>query len=145
MGYCSIKEHATLVKYFEYQPDEGGKYPEAFLMGYHGYIHTNAYSRYNEVKGVKQCLCYTHLHRAFVDALPKDVHDPKASKPTEAIQRLNKLFEIEGELEGLSPEQKKKNDSSARKNILRIFGHGQKSSWRVSEIKAFHSLSLCTE
>ena len=45
----------------------------------------------NGVKGVTRCLCYTHLRRAFVDALPKDIHGPEASKPSEAVLRLNKL------------------------------------------------------
>ena len=124
--YCSIKDAANPVRYFEYQPGRGGKYPEAFLKGYSGYIHTDAYSGYNGIKGVKRCLCYTHLRRAFVDALPKDVHDPKAPKPAEAILRLNKLFKIEGELETLLPNRGKKNVSSARNNISRTFGHGQK-------------------
>lgn len=119
--YCSIKDAANPIRYFEYQPGRGGKYPEAFLEGYNGYIHTDAYSGYNGVKGVKRCLRYTHLRRAFVDALPKDVHDPKASKPAEAILRLNKLFEIEGELESLSPEQKKKERLIREKQHLEDF------------------------
>lgn len=119
--YCSIKDAANPVRYFEYQPGRGGKYPEAFLKGYSGYIHTDAYSGYNGIKGVKRCLCYTHLRRAFVDALPKDVHDPKAPKPAEAILRLNKLFKIEGELEGLSPEQRKKERLIREKQHLEDF------------------------
>lgn len=119
--YCSIKDAANPVRYFEYQPGRGGKYPEAFLKGYSGYIHTDAYSGYNRVKGVKRCLCYTHLRRAFADALPKDVHDPKASKPAEAILRLNKLFEIEAELEGLFPEEKKKERLIREKQHLEDF------------------------
>ena len=54
------------------EPGRSGKYPEAFLREYEGYIHTDAYSGYNAVSGVKRCLCYTHLRRAFVDALPPD-------------------------------------------------------------------------
>ena len=119
--FCSIKDAANPVRYFEYQPGRGGKYPEAFLKGYSGYIHTDAYSGYNGIKGVKRCLCYTHLRRAFVDALPKDVHDPKAPKPAEAILRLNKLFKIEGELEGLSPEQRKKERLIREKQHLEDF------------------------
>ena len=66
-------------------------------------------------------MCYTHLRRAFVDALPKDVHDPRASKPAEAILRLNKLFEIEGELEGLLPEQRKEERLIREKQHLEDF------------------------
>lgn len=100
--YCSLKDAESPIRYFEYQPGPGGKYPEAFLKGYEGYIHTDAYFGYNRISGIKRCLYYRHLRRAFVDALPKDVHTLEASKPAEAIFRLNKLFDIETELESLS-------------------------------------------
>lgn len=34
--YCSIKDAENPIRYFEYQPGRGGKYPEAFLKGYTG-------------------------------------------------------------------------------------------------------------
>ena len=119
--YCSIKNAANPVRYFEYQPGRGGKYPEAFLKDYTGYIHTDAYSGYNGVKNVKRCLCFTHLRRSFVDALPKDVRSPEATKPAEAIRQLNKLFDVEHELENLTPEQKQKERLSREKNLLEDF------------------------
>ena len=131
--YCSMKDAKNPVRYFEYQPGRGGKYPEAFLKGYDGYIHTDAYSGYNGLSGVKRCLCYTHLHRAFVDALPKDVHTPEASKPAEAILRLNKLFDIEAELEGLSADQKKKERLIREKPLLEAF-------WSWAEKNAIEEL-----
>ena len=67
--YLHIDEtHVQVLK----EPGRSGKYPEAFLREYEGYIHTDAYSGYNAVSGVKRCLCYTHLRRAFVEALPPD-------------------------------------------------------------------------
>ena len=127
--YCSTRDSKRPVRYFEYQPGRGGKYPETFLKGYTGYIHTDAYSGYNGVKGVTRCLCYTHLRRAFVDALPKDIHGPAASKPAEAVIRLNKLFEIEKELDGLPPEQKKKERLDREKPLLEAF-------WSWAEISS---------
>lgn len=84
-------------------------------------IHTDAYSRYNGVKGVKGLLCYIHLYRAFVATLPKDAYDPKASKPEEAILWLNKLFKLEGELKNLSPDHKKKEHLIRKKQHLEDF------------------------
>ena len=131
--YCSIRDCKRPIRYFEYQPGRGGKYPEAFLKGYTGYIHTDAYSGYNGVKGVTRCLCYTHLRRAFVDALPKDIHGPEASKPSEAVLRLNKLFEMEKELDGLPPEQKKKERLNREKPLLEAF-------WSWAEISSVSEL-----
>ena len=105
--YCSIKDSPEPVRYFEYQPGQGGKYPEAFLKGYGGYINTDAYSGYNGVTSVTRCMCFTHLKRAFVDALPKDLHDPSAARPSEAVVRLNRIFAIEAELAGLAPEKER--------------------------------------
>ena len=119
--YCSIKDAAEPVRFFEYQPGRGGKYPEAFLKGYNGFIHTDAYSGYNGVTGVKRCLCYTHLRRSFADALPKDLKDPAATKPAEAILRLNKIFKIESELAGLSPEKRKEERTRREKRLLEDF------------------------
>ena len=141
--YCSIKDAENPIRYFEYQPGRSGKYPEAFLEGYEGYIHTDAYSGYNRISGVKRCLCYTHLRRAFVDALPKDVHTSEASNPAEAIFRLNKLFDVETELESLSPDQKKEERLIREKPLLEAFwAWAEKSS--IGELpksklsKAFH-------
>ena len=141
--YCSIKDAVTPIRYFEYRPGRSGKYPEAFLRGYEGYIHTDAYSGYNAVSGVKRCLCYTHLRRAFVDALPKDIHTLEASKPAEAILRLNELFNIESELEALSPDQKKKERLIREKPLLEAFWSWAEKS-AIGELpksklsKAFH-------
>lgn len=141
--YCSIRDAVNPIRYFEYQPGRSGKYPEAFLRGYEGYIHTDAYSGYHAVSGVKRCLCYTHLRRAFVDALPKDILNPEASKPAEAILRLNQLFNIESELEALPPDQKKKERLIREKPLLEAFwSWAEKSS--IGELpksklsKAFH-------
>ena len=141
--YCSIRDAVNPIRYFEYQPGRSGKYPEAFLREYEGYIHTDAYSGYNAVSGVKRCLCYTHLRRAFVDALPKDIHNSEASKAAEAILRLNQLFNIESELEALPPDQKKKERLIREKPLLEAFWSWAEKS-AIGELpksklsKAFH-------
>lgn len=142
--YCSIRDAVNPIRYFEYQPGRSGKYPEAFLMEYEGYIHIDAYSGYNAVSGVKRCLCYTHLRRAFVDALPKDIHNSEVSKPAEAILRLNQLFNIESELEALPPDQKKKERLIREKPLLEAFWSWaeKKCHRRAAEIQTFKSFSL---
>ena len=138
--YLHIDEtHVQVLK----EPGRSGKYPEAFLREYEGYIHTDAYSGYNAVSGVKRCLCYTHLRRAFVDALPKDIHNSEASKPAEAILRLNQLFNLESELEALPPDQKKKERLIREKPLLEAFWSWAEKS-AIGELpksklsKAFH-------
>ena len=62
-----------------------------------------------------------HLRRAFADVLPKDIHTPEASKPAEELLRLNQLFNIESELEALSPESEEKRTSYPRETASRDF------------------------
>lgn len=50
-----------------------------------------------------RCICWTHLRRYFVEALPKDIDWPDATLPAIAIKYINQLFDIEKKLEILSP------------------------------------------
>ena len=56
---------------------------------------------------VKRCFCWVHLRRCFYDALPKDLDDPKATKPGIALQYIGRLFDIEEALADLTPEERK--------------------------------------
>ena len=75
----------------------------------------------------------THLRRSIVDALPKDIKSEEASKPAEAVLRLNKLFDIESELEQLEPEDRKTQRILREKRLLEDF-------WSWSEKNAVNVL-----
>lgn len=119
--YCSIRNEEKPVRYFEYQPGRSGDYPKNFLKGYSGYIHTDGYKGYEKVTGVIRCMCWSHLRRYFVDALPKDVKSQKATVPAEAIQRINRLFETEKRLECLSPQKRQEERRILETEILDDF------------------------
>lgn len=106
---------------FEYQPGRSGKYPQEFLKGFKGYLHSDAYSGYIKVPGITRCLCWTHLRRKFVDSLPKDIHSPKDTLPSQGITYCNKLFEIEKKLENLSSEQRKAEHLERENPVLEAF------------------------
>ena len=57
------------------------------------------------------------------------LHIDETSKPAEAVLRLNKLFEMEKELDGLPPEQKKKERLNREKPLLEAF-------WSWAEISS---------
>ncbi|MDF2614067.1 MAG: transposase [Clostridia bacterium] len=119
--YSTGKYSKHPIRLFEYQPGRGGKYPEAFLKGFKGYLHTDAYAGYNKVAGVTQCFCFSHLRRKFVDALPKDVKSPEATIPAKAIEYINKLFKIEQNLEKLSAYERKDQRLKQEKPVLEAF------------------------
>lgn len=109
------------IRIFEYQPGRSGKYPQEFLKGFKGYLHTDAYSGYKKIPGITRCLCWTHLRRNFVDALPKDIHSPEATLPSQGIAFCNKLFEIEKTLEEQTSEQRKLERLKQEKPVLEAF------------------------
>jgi Transposase IS66 family. len=80
--YSSIKNCDQPVRLFEYQPGRSGKYPQEFLKDYTGFIHTDAYKGYEKVSSITRCLCWSHLRRYFVDALPKDIKSLEATIPS---------------------------------------------------------------
>lgn len=122
MWVYSTGEHCKYsIRIFEYQPGRSGKYPQKFLKGFEGYLHTDAYSGYNKIPGITRCLCWTHLRRNFVDALPKDIKSPEATIPSQGIAYCNKLFEIEKTLEGLSMEQRKLERLKQERPVLDAF------------------------
>lgn len=84
--YCSIKGVRNPIRQFVYQPGRSGKYPQSHLEGYHGFIHTDAYKGYEKVTGIIRCVCWSHLRRYFVDALPKESIVPMRQFQ---LQRLN--------------------------------------------------------
>lgn len=119
--YSSGQHSKHSIRIFEYQPGRSGKYPQAFLKGFKGYLHSDAYSGYTKIADVTRCLCWAHLRRKFVDALPKDTHNPEATLPSEGIAYCNKLFEIEKSLENLSSEQRQMERLEREKPVLDAF------------------------
>lgn len=119
--YSSIKEAAHPIRFVEYQPGRGGKYPQAFLSSWQGFIHTDAYKGYEKLPGVTRCFCWSHLRRYFVDALPKGIQGKDTTIPVQAIEYINKLFELEKNLEVLSPAGRKEQRLIQEKPVLEAF------------------------
>lgn len=119
--YCSIKDSSQPIRIFDYQPGRSGKFPQKFLNGFSGYIHTDAYKGYEKVSGITRCFCWTHLRRYFVDALPKDTQSPQATIPAQGIHYINQLFKKEKNLEVLSPQGRKTQRLIQEKPVLDAF------------------------
>ncbi len=119
--YSTGASSETPIRIFEYQPGRGGQYPQKFLKGFNGYLHTDAFSGYEKVHGVTRCLCWTHLRRYFVDSLPKDIKSPEATLPSKGIAFCNELFRIEKTLDALSCEKRKEERLKQEKPVLDSF------------------------
>jgi transposase len=78
---------------FDLTPGRSQSFPQAFLAGYRGFIHADAYDGYNAVHGnVRHLGCWMHARRYFVEAEPSD---PRA---VEALAFIRTLYAAESEL-----------------------------------------------
>jgi transposase len=71
------------------------EFTQAFLGGYRGFVHADAYDGYNAVhNNIRHLGCWMHARRYFVDAQPTD---PRA---VEALAFIRTLYAVEREIQG---------------------------------------------
>lgn len=67
-GSCEV----PLIILHEYTRTCSGDYAKKFLSGFQGFHVSDAYEGYEKVEDITQCLCYSHLRRYYIDAIPLD-------------------------------------------------------------------------
>ena len=78
---------------FDFTAGRSQTFPQAFLGGYRGFVHADAYDGYNGVHGnVRHLGCWMHARRYFVEAEPSD---PRA---VESLAFIRTLYAVEKEL-----------------------------------------------
>jgi transposase len=94
---------------FFYSRDRGGEHPEQHLAGYAGLMQADAYAGFNRLyeadrKGgpIIEAACWAHARRKFFDL----ARISKAPIASEAVARIDALFAIEREINGLAPQQR---------------------------------------
>jgi transposase len=94
---------------FFYSRDRGDEHPEQHLAGYAGLMQANAYAGFNRLyeanrkpAPIVEVACWAHARRKFFD-LAKINKAPIAS---EAVARIDALFAIEREINGMAPQER---------------------------------------
>jgi len=94
---------------FFYSRDRGGEHPEQHLTGYAGLMQADAYAGFtklyqaNRKPGpIVEAACWAHGRRKFFDLARLG----KAPIATEAVKRIDVLFAIEREINGLMPQER---------------------------------------
>jgi transposase len=94
---------------FFYSPDRTAKHPEQHLATYVGLMQADAYAGFNRLYGVGrkpgpiiEAACWAHARREFFDLARLD----KAPIAIEAVERIDALFAIEREINGLPPQER---------------------------------------
>ncbi|MBP1295771.1 hypothetical protein M2192_000375 [Bradyrhizobium elkanii USDA 61] len=94
---------------FYYSRNRAGEHPQSHLAGYVGLMQADAFDGYNQLykaqrkpAPILEAACWSHGRRKFFD-LAKSGEAPIAS---EAVRRIDILFEIERTINGKTPEQR---------------------------------------
>jgi len=90
---------------FFYSPDRSAKHPEQHLASYAGLMQADAYAGFNRLYGaarkpgpIIEAACWAHARRKFFDL----ARLAKAPIAMEAVERIDALFAIEREINGLT-------------------------------------------
>ena len=96
--------------FFEYSRSRHGEYPSEHLRGWAGVMQADAFAGFNELYDgarkpgpIVEASCWAHSRRKFFD-LAKLTKAPIA---LEAVRRIDELFDIEREINGKPPDERK--------------------------------------
>jgi len=94
---------------FFYSPDRGGAHPEQHLAGYAGLMQADAYAGFNKLYEagrkpgpIVEAACWAHARRKFFDLARLN----KAPIAIEAVEKIDVLFAIEREINGVPQQQR---------------------------------------
>lgn len=99
-------DSAAPAVWFAYSPDRKGEHPEQHLKGFQGALQADGYAGFNrlyETGTIREAACWAHVRRKFFD-LEQAHASPLAA---EMLARIGQLYEIEREIRGRSPDERR--------------------------------------
>jgi transposase len=96
--------------WFQYSPDRKGDHPREHLKHYRGILQADAYSgcdKLYERGRVKHAACLAHARRYYWDVYQTQKRAP-GSVAEQALRRIAKLYEIEADIRGQPPEERRR-------------------------------------
>jgi transposase len=103
--------------WFQYSPDRGGEHPREHLKRYRGILQADAYSGYSKLFDsgrIVHAACMAHARRYYWDVYEAQKRAP-GSVAEQALQRIAKLYEIEADIRGRPPDERRRERSNARR------------------------------
>jgi len=91
--------------WYQFSVDRKGEHPAGHLSGYSGTVHADGYAGFNGLFGddkADEQACMVHVRRKFTDEFERT----GAAIAKEAIKRIGKLYDIEKQAKGKSPEER---------------------------------------
>jgi transposase len=105
-------DHPILL--YDYDPSRSQRVPMRLLEGFAGYLQTDGYDAYSKVcaeRGLTAVGCWAHVRRKFDEVLTVQSVNPEKRKNSLAAAGLTKiqaLYRIERELQGLPAEERQR-------------------------------------
>jgi hypothetical protein len=96
--------------WFQYSPDRGGEHPREHLQRYRGILQADAYSGYDKLYGsgrIVHAACMAHARRYYWEVYETQKRAP-GSVAEQALQRIAKLYEIEADIRGQPPDERRR-------------------------------------
>jgi transposase len=107
-----------------YSPNRGGEHPERHLAGWTGLMQADAYAGFNRLYEcgrkpgpIVEVACWAHARRKFYELAQLQ----KAPIAIEAVRRIDALFAIEREINGLAPEARLAARAERSRSVLLLF------------------------
>jgi transposase len=93
--------------WFAYTPDHKGEHPQKHLNSFRGTLQADAYAGFNQVYAdgrIQEAACFAHVRRKFYDL--HVAH--KSPVAQEALRRIGELYDIERDIRGWQPEERRR-------------------------------------
>ena len=103
--------------WFAYSPDRRGEHPQQHLSKFRGTLQADAFAGYNSIYEsgrVQEAACWAHVRRKFYDL--KQAHNSPIAG--EAVERIGQLYSIEKEIQGRSPDERRKVRQSRSRPLI---------------------------
>jgi transposase len=108
-----------------YSSDRSGTHPETHLAGWAGLMQADGYAGFNRLyeparkpEPIVEAACWAHARRKFFDL----ARLTKAPIALEAVARVDALFAIERDLNGLSIDERKRARQERSRPLVEAFG-----------------------
>lgn len=108
---------------YDYQQGRSGRFAQAYLAGFSGYLHTDGWQGYHKLaeQEVTLCGCWAHARRKFQEALVgTDAHRAESPEAV-GLSYCNQLFAIEKQAEKLTAQQRHQLRQKEAKPIVEVF------------------------
>ena len=116
------------IRIFDYQPSRSGDCAKKFLGGFRSILVHDQYKGYDKLPA-EHAGCWAHLRRKFFEAMEFQGTEEKAMTIPEyrdgnagtAIRKMREIFAIEGKLQSLDPEERKKQRIQQERPLVEAF------------------------